>query len=80
MSRVFDIILYLMSTFLSATQINDLRIQHRKSREKRICDKIKAILLLDKGYSYEQIAEVLLIDDSTIHRWYIGSAEFYSKF
>ena len=75
MSRVFDIILYLMSTFLSATQINDLRIQHRKSREKRICDKIKAILLLDKGYSYEQIAEVLLIDDSTIHRWYIRYEE-----
>lgn len=68
--RVFEVILYLMATFLSPDQVDDLRWRHRKSREKRICDKIKAILLLDKDYSYEQIADVLLIDDSTIRRWY----------
>lgn len=67
---VFDIALQLMTPFLTQTQVAELRMRHRKSREKRICDKIKAILLLNKSYSYEQIAEVLLLDDSTIRRWY----------
>jgi transposase len=70
MSRVFDIILLLMATFLSAAQVYDLRIRHKKSREKRVCDKIKAILMLDDGYPYEVIAKVLLLDDSTIRRWH----------
>jgi len=43
---------------------------HKKSREKRVCDKIKAILLLNSGYTYEHIGEVLLLDDSTIRRWH----------
>lgn len=42
--------------------------QHRKERDKRICDRIKAILLRDTGYSYTQIAEILLLDDATIKR------------
>jgi len=42
MSRVFDIILLLMAKFLSAAQVDDLRVRHKKSREKRVCDKIKA--------------------------------------
>jgi len=67
---LYDLILFLMSGFLTKEQITALRIIHRKSREQRVCDKIKAILLLNSGYSYEQIAEVLLIDDSTIRRWY----------
>ncbi len=69
MSIVFDIILFLMATFLSAAQVYDLRVRHRKSREKLVCDKTKAILLPDKGYSYDHIAEVLLLDNSTIRRW-----------
>lgn len=34
-----------------------LRIQHKKERDKRICDRIKAVLLHDKGWSFQQIAE-----------------------
>jgi len=67
---LYDLILFLMSGFLSTEQITALRVIHRKSREKRVCDKIKALLLLNSGYSYEQIGEVLLLDDSTIRRWH----------
>lgn len=33
-------------------------------------DRIKAILLLDKGFSYGETAEILLIDDATVRRWH----------
>jgi transposase len=69
-SKLYAFILFPMSGFLSTEQITALRIIHRKSREQRVCDKIKAILLLNSGYSYEQIAEVLLLDDATIRRWH----------
>ena len=68
--RILDIILSLMSHFLSSTEVAYLRTMHKKSDRKRVIDKIKAILMLNSGYSYELIAEVLLIDDSTIRRWY----------
>jgi transposase len=42
---------------------------HRSIKEKRAADKIKAIVLLKKGYTYEQVAEVLLIDERTIARY-----------
>ena len=42
---------------------------HKKTRSLREGDRIKAILLLNKGYSYEEIAELLLIDDGTVRRW-----------
>jgi transposase len=70
LSGLYHLILFLMSVFLSTEQIAGLRALHRKSREKLVCDKIKALLLLNSGYSYEQIAEFLLLDDSTIRRWH----------
>ena len=42
---------------------------HRACREKRTADRIKAILLLDKGYSYLQIQEILMIDERTVKRY-----------
>ncbi len=40
-----------------------LRERHRKERDRRVADRIKAVILRDKGYSYEEIAEALLISD-----------------
>jgi len=40
-----------------------LRERHRKERDRRVADRIKAVLLRDKGYSYEEIAEVLFLSD-----------------
>ena len=43
-----------------------LKAQHRFERDKRICDRIKAVLLRDKGWSHSQIAEALLISENTV--------------
>lgn len=53
---------------LSHIEIETLRLQHKKERDKRVCDRIKAVLLFDKGWNYQQIAEVLLLTDETIRQ------------
>lgn len=39
-----------------------------KERDKRLCDRIKAVLAYDDGYSYAEISRILLLDDETIRR------------
>lgn len=41
---------------------------HRKERDGRVRDRIKAVLACDDGYSYSEIARILLLDDETIRR------------
>ena len=53
---------------LTKEKINELKDRHKKERDKRICDRIKAVLLINKGYTYQQVAEILLLDDETIRR------------
>ena len=43
--------------------------RHRKDSDKRVCDRIKAVLLRDDSYSYSEIAKILLLDDETIRRY-----------
>ena len=43
-----------------------LRLQHKKERDKHICDRIKAILLYNDGWSPKDIAKVLLISDEAV--------------
>lgn len=43
-----------------------LTVQHKKERDGRIRDRIKAVLLHDKGWSLRQIAEALLISDEAV--------------
>lgn len=45
-----------------------LKIQHKKERDKRVCDRIKAVLAYDDGYTYTEIARLLLLDDETVRR------------
>ena len=45
-----------------------LRSQHKKERDKRVCDRIKAILLSDEGWSPQQISHVLLLSDEAIRQ------------
>ena len=49
--------------FLTEREREQLRLQHKRERDKRICDRIKAILLYDEGWTPQQIAKVLLITD-----------------
>jgi transposase len=53
---------------LTLEEIKSLKVQHKKAQDKRTCDRIKAVLLINDGYSYEQVANILLLDDSTVRR------------
>lgn len=61
-----------MKGFLSDQQKIELQQAHRKAKQMHDAnkaDKIKAILMLDDGYAYDQIAKALLLDDATIRRY-----------
>src|SRR5208337_2852792 len=51
---------------LTLDKEKELIALHRKEKNKRYADRIKAILLLDKGYSITETAEILLLDTDTI--------------
>jgi transposase len=57
-----------METFLSTEERDELRARHRRERDRRTADRIKAILLSDEGWSLRQIAKALLLDEETISR------------
>lgn len=51
---------------LSDKERNQLKTQHKQERDGRVRDRIKAVLLHDKGWSPQQIAEALLISDQAV--------------
>ena len=55
---------------LKLTSEERARLQklHKKERDKRICDRIKAVLAYADGYTYSEVARLLLLDDETIRR------------
>jgi transposase len=52
--------------FLTEQEQIELRAQHKRERDKRICDRIKAVLLSNEGWTPQQIAKVLLISDQAV--------------
>lgn len=52
--------------FLTDRERATLRAQHKQERDKRVADRIKAVLLYDEGWSSQQIAKVLLITDQAV--------------
>lgn len=50
------------------TERQKLIVRYRKERDGRVRDRIKAVLAYDDGYSYSEIARILLLDDETIRR------------
>ena len=58
-----------MKHFLSVNERNVLLSEHRHEHNKRMADRLKTILWLDAGWSYEAIAEALFLNDSTIRRY-----------
>ena len=53
-------------SFLTLSQRSELKAHHRCERDRRVCDRIKAVLLSDKGWTYQMIGETLLLDDQTV--------------
>jgi transposase len=45
------------------------QLHRQQGYDSKAADKIKTILMLDKGYTQQEIAEVLLRDEDTITRW-----------
>lgn len=68
-----------MKGTLSKQQILELKADHRVERDKRYADRIKAILMLNEGFSVSQIAHCLLIDEKSVtnyrKRYFEGGLE-----
>ncbi|MCP4164115.1 MAG: hypothetical protein GY760_28990 [Deltaproteobacteria bacterium] len=60
-----------MSGFLNPYQVTAFKQVHAMHRDnQKKSDGIKFMLFLNKAFSYEEIAEILLVDDTTVRRWH----------
>jgi transposase len=57
-----------MKEFLTIEERESLRRRHRSEKDGRTRDRIKAVLLADKGWSFKAIAEALLLDEETVSK------------
>ncbi len=57
-----------MQGTLTPKERETLLKRHRKAHDGRVRDRIKAVLAYDDGYSYSEIARILLLDDETVRR------------
>ncbi len=58
-----------MPSFLTDEQVKILRQAHRTIKDKKLADRIKAVLSLNAGYEYSQVAKILLLDEITLRRY-----------
>lgn len=57
-----------MEIKLAVSQKTELESRHQVERDKRVCDRIKAILLRDEGWSITKIAQALRLHNDTVSR------------
>ena len=57
-----------MPNFLSQAERESLKAQHKKERDKRICYRINAVLLSNEGWTYQEIADALLLSDEAVRQ------------
>lgn len=55
-----------MNSFLTDEEKASLQKQHKKERDGRVRDRIKAVLLRDKGWTRMKIADVLLLSEEVL--------------
>ena len=55
---------------LTDQELFDLQVLHRELTEKRHADRVKAVILLGSGWTPSQVAKVLLVDRTTVRRYY----------
>lgn len=58
-----------MTIKLSNKETAQIKKLHRSCKQRKHADKLKAILLLDKGHSCIEVGEILLLDDDTIRTY-----------
>jgi len=59
---------------LTRSQRDDLKRRYKQTAERRISERLQAILLLDAGHNREQVARILHVNPKTITRWVQRSA------
>ena len=57
-----------MKIHLASEQRTALKMLHKSSRDSRVCDRIRCVLLADEGWSAAMIAKSQLIDETTVRR------------
>ena len=58
-----------MSILLTDEQVSVLRQAHRTIKDKKLADRIKAVLSLNAGFSFQQVSIILLLDEVTLRRY-----------
>ncbi len=58
-----------MTQPLTVHQRAELKRAHKQERDRRCADRIKAVLLIDSGLSFQKVSEYLLLDDQTIRNY-----------
>jgi transposase len=55
-----------MKSFLTSSEVAELRARHRSEQDGKVRDRIKAVLLADDGWSCRSIATALIIHEETV--------------
>ena len=55
---------------LTDEEIKFLKAFHKKVKDRKIADKVKCVVALAQGFSFEDIANILLIDERTARRYF----------
>jgi len=58
-----------MPNILTDDEVVVLKQAHRTIKDKKLADRIKAILSLNEGFEYSLIAKILLLDEITLRRY-----------
>ena len=59
-----------MSFELTSAQIKELEKLHRSIKDKRIADRVKCVVALAKGFSFNEIHDILLIEERSARRYF----------
>ena len=58
-----------MLNFLTKEQVRVLKLAHKTIKDRRVTDRIKAVLSLNAGHEYSQVASILMLDAVTLRRY-----------
>ena len=50
-----------MANILTPEEITELKNRHGQEKDRRVCDRIKAVLLYDQGWNYSEIAHAYFL-------------------
>lgn len=58
-----------MGNFLTDEQVKVLKLTHKTIRDKKLADRIKAVLMVHFNFTLSQISQALLLDEVTLRRY-----------